>query len=110
MYLLRRVDLKNPWMAALGNLVPLPVGLGYLYLGKKGKAFAVFVLGWVVTLGIGVAALFTWVLCELGSDDCEIILSLVLLILFFVVPVGFLIYAAQDAWRIAKRMNGQITG
>lgn len=96
--------MKKPWLALLLNLIPLPVGLGYLYLGRIIKAFAVFVLGWVVTLGIGVTAFFVFMPCAWGGD-CNGILVLILLIMFFVVPLGFLIYAARDAWRIAKRIN-----
>ena len=96
--------MKNPWLSASLNLIPLPVGLGYLYLGKIGRAFAVFFLGWIVTFGIGVALYSAWERCA-WDRDCAVYLIVTLLILFFAVPVGIIICAGLDAWRLANNMN-----
>lgn len=56
---------RIPWLAALLNIIPLPVGLGYLYLGRPGhfaRAFlgtiAASVLGLVLTAILAFTALF----------------------------------------------------
>jgi len=43
---------KRPWLAALLNVVPLPIGLGYLYLGHHGR----FARSLLISLGIGILA------------------------------------------------------
>lgn len=99
--------MKYPWLAALLNLIPSPVGFGYLYLGKTKRAFAVHLSGWGATWGMGIAAILSYVPCVWGGDCATDFLIAIFLILFFVVPVGFLIYGVQDAWRIANRLNKQ---
>ena len=99
--------MKKPWLASLLNLIPLPVGLGYLYIGEKRRAFTVIVYGWIATFGIGIALLFALVPCSWGGG-CGGFLIETLLVLLAVIPISVLVYAARDAWRMTKRMNDEM--
>ncbi|NIN66695.1 MAG: hypothetical protein GTO63_18810 [Anaerolineae bacterium] len=78
--------LKKPWLAALLNAWPLPLGVGYLYLKRWGR----FVLSFLV-LQIGA---ITVVLMLFRSD--------LLLDLF---TAGIWIAVIVDGYLVARRMN-----
>ena len=99
--------MKNRWLAMLLNVLPLPVGLGYLYLGQPRRFLWTF-LGAVAAFGVGFG-LFVLIVsgqaaCAYASSPCGAG-DLELLFLVFVLPMlPWIILAAvtaRNAWRLA---------
>ena len=100
--------MKKPWLAALLSVIPLPVGLGYLYLGQAGR-FLLALFGGIAAAIVGVAlyvGIASFLFYGLGcgiSRSCELYH-----LLFTVVPLPIVVLAgftARDAWRLAVANN-----
>ena len=92
--------MKAPWLAALLNIVPIPGGLGYLYLGRPGRfrlAFFGAIAAAVVALGFLALSISDTVSHEPWGRDA--IGGLAALASWFVM-VGI---TAWDSYRIASR-------
>ncbi len=81
--------MKRPWLAALLNAWPLPLGVGYLYLRRWGRFAVSFV-------GLQIAAM-TAVLMLLGSDVLNLFSGAVW------------IAVVVDGYLVARRMNQVLT-
>lgn len=99
-----QVSEKSPWLAALLNAVPFPIGLGYVYLGRwwrvAGSLFARG-LAFVAGVGVGVVALFaTWDWYAPTGG------SLFFRCTAFLAPQVFVLaLMARDAWRLTDDHN-----
>jgi len=76
---------KRPWLAALLNAWPLPLGVGYLYLKRWGRFVVSF-------LGLQVVAM-TAVLMLVGSDFLNLF------------SAAIWIAVIVDGYLVARRMN-----
>lgn len=81
---------RVPWVAAALSL--LSAGVGHLYCGRIAKGLPLYFAWLLVPLGVTFAAI-------LPSSPTNLVL-LVLLPVFFV--FGVYVYAAVDAWRLAR--------
>jgi hypothetical protein len=77
--------MKRPWLAALLNAWPLPLGVGYLYLRRWGRFIVSF-------LGLQIAGM-TAVLIVFGSDVLNLFTGAVW------------IAVIVDGYLVAKRVN-----
>ena len=77
--------MKRPWLAALLNAWPLPLGVGYLYLKRWGRFVVSF-------LGLQVVAM-TAVLMLVGSDFLNLF------------SAAIWIAVIVDGYLVARRMN-----
>ena len=63
--------MKKLWVAALLNLVPLPIPLGYRYLDRRGR-FWVFTVVRCVAVLVGLPMGFVVAMgCSWGGPSCE---------------------------------------
>ena len=101
------IDTKNPALAALLNLIPVPWGLGYMYAGSS-RAVLYLWAGLLVGCGY---IYYLWVIfsAALGGNplvDPELertwLRFLVAALALILVTLSF---GAWDAWRIAKAKN-----
>ena len=89
--------MKKPWLAALLNVIPL--GFGYIYLGRWGRFFLTFI-------GFPIAFFLDAVLVSVGfggggpPSGWDQLLPLILL---FLLPALVAAFTARDAWRIGSR-------
>ncbi len=91
--------MKNPWLAAALNVVPL--GLGYIYLRRWLRLDAALV-GGLVTVGVSVVLMYGFAFA-CGDAGCSIdsIAEYVPLLIIVSPPVILAAATAQDAWRVA---------
>ena len=108
--------MKKPWLAATLNLLPLPVPLGYVYLGKWKRAVGVFfVRCGVLVVGFGISMLASLLVCDFDIAESCIIrnrgIELLLLGIswgLFLVPVGIVIlFNSRDAFRLGGGNRGR---
>ena len=99
--------MKKPWLAALLNVVPLPLGFGYLYLGRLRRFIIGFLVGVLAMLGFAAAAI-TAAIWALSCVDCEgaAIALAVAGGLFFLLLV---LFTAWDAWGLAAEHNEELS-
>lgn len=86
--------MKNPWIAAILNLVLF--GAGYLYNGKR--------------KGLGIALILAWVVMRIG--EIKIYLTGLVFNDWLILFCGIVVLQfslASDAYREAKMINGQKT-
>ena len=105
---------RNAWLATLLNLLPLPVGLGYIYLGRPGRflltllgAIAAFVLGWVLAVAIWISARGDCPFEQQAtvgcvSDDELLLANTVGVLSWIILGILLALFTARDAWRIAE--------
>ena len=105
------IGLKSPWVAALLNVAPVPMGFGYIYLGlAKRCEGAVY-----MSISSGILGLilfgFTYSLSIfVDSDTSKQAWSVPVAVLIGAIPVLlFSTLSARDAWNIAKAQNDQKT-
>ena len=93
--------MKNPWLAALLNVIPL--GFGYLYIRRYPRFWATFFVGAVASL-VGVLLGFLILLpCMEGPcSGARITLSLIVLFSFSGVVAAL---TAWDVWHIVEFEN-----
>ena len=94
---------KQPWLAFLLNLIPLPIGLGYVYLALWKRAIITCVLRTLVIMaGWMVAGLYVTSISGFVLELRHIILAFAL----WLIPVGLISAAtAWDARRLTFRRN-----
>ena len=99
--------MKDPTTAAMLNLIPLPVPLGYVYLGswERAAGFLLVRIGAAI-LGIWPGVFFAFVLCGMGCSHTTgyLIWGIVL-----GPSAAVIAYNAWDAFRIApaRRSRGR---
>ncbi len=102
--------IKNPWLAALLNVVSLPLAFGYLYLGRPWRSIGTF-LGAIVLAFLGIVGLgFISLLQCIRSDfiGCSDSASTVDIIIIASLPLLLVLYTGFDAWRLARRHNEEL--
>ena len=95
--------MKVPWLAALVNVIPLPLGFGYLYLGRPVR-FAQTFLGALLAAGLSFMAL-------VGAFILWYIESGFYLFLLVLAPIPVLllpVITARDAYRLAQAQSASI--
>ena len=107
--LLQNVDIKIPWLAALLNFAPVPLGFGYLYLRLPRRCESTV----YQSMATGVAGLILFgfiysLSIYMDSDTSKQAWSVPVGALVGALPIFLLaLFTARDAWRIAKAQNQQ---
>ena len=81
----------NRWLAALLCIFPVPIGLGYLYVGRPARFWGAFILAIILAFPVLVLVLG---LCAVAGCGGEVILV-------FLPNLGLSLVFALDSWRIA---------
>ena len=101
--------MKHPWLAALLNLIPLPIGIGYLYLGRPLKALVVYVSAWLASMVVLFAIVIFYFLSGSYEYHGNYGGGWHWFLAAFLTPIVFIGYAVLDAWSIANKLNGEKT-
>ena len=96
--------MKKPWLAALLNVIPL--GPGYLYLGRGGRCIANFV-GALILGALGLVMLLVFG-CGFG-EECGAGQITAILAAAWVPMLLLVLYSVWDGWRLARRHNEELS-
>jgi len=103
--------MKRPWLAALLNVFPVPMGLGYLYMGRPGR-FGLAFLGTVGASGAGIGLLVLAIFTAIADSDSAantLPIRAPVPLLLILAPVPLLLLAGLTAWNaysLADRTAG----
>ena len=107
--LLQNVHIKSPWLAALLNLAPVPLGFGYLYLRLPSRCESTVYRS--MAAGVAGLILFGFIYSlsiYMNPDTSKQAWSIPVGVLAGTFPIFLLgLFTARDAWRIAKAQNQQ---
>ena len=104
-----RSVMKKPWLAAMLNVIPVPMGLGYVYLGRPHR-FLVNFLSALVAAFLGLVALVLAALsCMFGGCDPSGAESLAISLGIFGPIVVVALFFAWDAYRTALEHNAIVS-
>ena len=96
--------MKKPWLAALLNLFPLPLGLGWLYLGRRSTFYRFLPVTLLVLI---IVSAWLAVGCSMGS--CRVYETVIGGIVVYSILGGIVgSFSARKAWRFSVALNARI--